>query len=75
MSSPVRGGREVRRFEWTAAGSTSTVEGRTHVDVHRIHAIHSAGLLAGHNIDLEIVRDYSVFRAPQKEFVGTVAGV
>ena len=32
MPSPVLGGREARRLEWTATGPTSTVEGRTRGD-------------------------------------------
>ena len=38
MPSPVLGGREVRRLEWTEASRTDTVEGRTRGNVRRLHA-------------------------------------
>ena len=41
------GGREARRLEWTAAGPTGTVDGRTRGDFRRLQAVRNAGLLAG----------------------------
>ena len=62
------GAREARRLEWTGAGPTGTVEGRTRGDVCRLHAVHSAGLLA-EEVGLEITRENSVFRAVVPERV------
>ena len=47
MTFPVPGGREARWLEWTGAGPTGTVEGRTHGDVCRLHAVHNADLSCG----------------------------
>ena len=68
VPSPVMGGREVRRLEWTAAGSTGTVEGRTRGDCCRLETVHSAGLLAG-EVGLTFAREDSAFRASQGKFV------
>ena len=71
VPSPVLGGREARRLEWTAAGPTSEIEGRTRGDVCRLHAVHSAGLLAG-EVGPVSAREDSTFRATQGELVGSV---
>ena len=63
--SPVLGGWEACRLEWTAAGPTDTVEGRTRGDFRRLQAVHSAGLLAG-EVGLVYVREDSAFRATQR---------
>ena len=60
MSLPVLGEREARRLEWTAAGLTGTVEGRTREDVRRLQVVHSAGLLAGED-GLVPAREDSIF--------------
>ena len=44
MPPPVMGGREARRLEWTSAGLTGTVDGRTRGDFRRIQAVQNAGL-------------------------------
>ena len=71
MPSPVLGGREARRLEWTAAGPTGTVEGRTRGDFRRFQAVRNAGLLA-EGADLVSARECSAFRATQGEIVGSV---
>ena len=71
ISSPVLGGREARRLEWTAEGPTGTVEGRTCEDFRRLQAVHSAGILAG-EVGLVSAREDSAFRATQGELVGSV---
>ena len=71
MPSPVLGGREARRLEWTAAGSTVTVEGRTRGDFRRLHTVQNAGLLAG-QVGLVSAREDSAFRATQGELVRSV---
>ena len=62
MSTPVLGGREARRLEWTATGPTGTVEGRTREDFRRLQAVQNAGLLAG-EVGLVSAREDSAFRA------------
>ena len=71
MPSPVLGGREARRLEWTSAGLTGTVDGRTRGDFRRIQAVQNAGLLAG-EVGLVSAREGSAFRATQGELVGSV---
>ena len=71
MLSPVLGGWEACRLEWTRAGPTDTVEGRTRGVFGRLQAVHSAGLLAG-EVGLVYVREDSAFRATQRELVGSV---
>ena len=71
MPSPVLGGREARRLEWTAAGPTGTVDGRTRGDFRRLQAVQNAGLLAG-EVGLVSAREDSAFRATQGELVGSV---
>ena len=71
MPSPVQGGREARRLEWTAAGPSGTVDGRTRGDFRRIQAVQNAGLLAG-EVGLVSPREDSIFRATQGELVGSV---
>ena len=71
MPSPVLGGREARRLEWTAAGPTGTVEGRTRGYFRRLQAVDSAGLLAG-EVGLVFVREDSAFRVTQEEFMCSV---
>ena len=66
MPSPMLGGREAPRLEWTAAGPTGTVDGRTRGDFRRLQAVQSAGLLAG-EVDLVSAREDSGFRATQGE--------
>ena len=65
MPSPVLGGRKARRLEWTAAGPTGTVEGRTRGDFRRLQAVQNAGLLAG-EVGLVSARPNSAFRAIQE---------
>ena len=62
MPSPVLGEREARRLEWTAAGPTGTVEGRTRGDFRRLQAVQNAGLLA-EEVGLVSAREGSAFRA------------
>ena len=71
MPSPVLGGREARPLEWTAAGPTGTVDGRTRGDFCRLQAVQNAGLLAG-EVGLLSARGDSAFRATQGELVGSV---
>ena len=71
MPSPVLGGREARRLEWTATGPTGAVDGRTRGDFCRLQAVQNAGLLAG-EVGLVSAREDSVFRATQGELVGSV---
>ena len=71
MPSPVLGGREARRLEWTAAGPTGTVEGRTRGDFRRLQAVQNTGLLAG-DVGLVSAREDSAFRATQGQLVGSV---
>ena len=71
MPSPVLGGREARRLEWTAAGPTGTIEGRMRGDFRRLQAVQNAGLLAG-EVGLVSAREDSSFRAKQGELVGSV---
>ena len=71
MPSPVLGGREARRLEWTAAGPTGTVEGRTRGDFCRLQAVQNAGLLAG-EVGLVSAIEDSVYRATQGDLVGSV---
>ena len=66
MPSPVLGGREARRLEWTAAGPTGTVDGRTRGDFCRLQAVQNAGLLAG-EVDLVSAHEDSAFSATQGE--------
>ena len=75
MPAPVMGKREARRLECTAADPIGKVEGRTRRKFCRLHAVvHSACLLAG-EVSLETARENSIFRAAQRELVGTLAGV
>ena len=71
MPSPVLGGREAHRLEWTAAGPTGTVDGHTRGDLRPLQAVQSAGLLAG-EVGLVSAREDSVFRATQGELVRSV---
>ena len=71
MPSPVLGGREAHRLEWTAAGPSGTVEGRTRGDFRRLQAVQNAGLLPG-EVGLVSAREDSAFRATQGELVGSV---
>ena len=71
MPSPGLGGREARRLEWTAAGSTGTVDGRTRGDFRRLQAVHNAGLLSG-EVGLVSAREDSAFRVTQGKLVGSV---
>ena len=71
MPSPVLGGREARRLEWTAAGPTGTVDARTYGDFNRLQAVQNAGLFAG-EVGLVSAREDSAFRATQGELVGSV---
>ena len=71
MPSPVLGGREARRLEWTAVGPTGTVEGRTLGDFRRLQDVQNAGLFAG-EVGLVSAREDSAFRATQLELVGSV---
>ena len=71
MPSPVLGGREARRLEWTAAGPTGTVEGRTRGDFRRLQAVQNASLIAG-EVGLVSAREDSAFRA--KHTVGRISG-
>ena len=71
MPSPMLGGGEARRLEWTAAGSTSTVVGRTRGDFRRLQAVQTAGLFAG-EVGLVSAREDFAFRAIQGELVGSV---
>ena len=71
IPSPVLGGREARRLEWTAAGPTGTVEGRTRGDFRRLQAVQNAGLLAG-EVGLVSACEDPAFRATQGELVGSV---
>ena len=71
MLSPVLGGWEACRLEWTKAGPTDMVEGRTRGDFRRLQAVHSAELLAG-EVGLVYVREDSAFLAAQRELVGSV---
>ena len=65
MPSPMLGGREAPRLEWTAAGPTgTTVDGRTRGDFRRLQAVQSASLLAG-EVGLVSAREDSGFRATQ----------
>ena len=74
MPLPVLGGREVRRLQWTVVGLPGPAEGRTREDVRRLHAVHSASLLA-EEVGLVPARENSVFRAAQGELVSTLANV
>ena len=71
MPSPVLGGREARRLEWTAAGPTGTVDRRTRGDFRRLQAVQNAGRLAG-EVGLVSAREVSAFRATQGELVGSI---
>ena len=66
MPSPMLGGREAPRLEWTAAGPTGTVDGRRRGDFRRLQAVQSAGLLA-REVGLVSAREDSGFRATQGE--------
>ena len=70
MPSPVLGGREARRLEWTATGLTGAVDGRTRGDFRRLQAVKNAGLLAG-EVGQVSAREDSVFCATQGELVGS----
>ena len=72
IPSPVRGGREARRLEWTVAGPTGTVDGRTRGNVRRLQAVQNAGLLAGEVGLVSAREDSAFFRATQGELVGSV---
>ena len=72
MPLPVLGGREARRLEWTAAGPTGTVDGRTRGDFRRLQAVqNAAGLFAG-DFGSVSAREDSAFRATRGELVGSV---
>ena len=71
MPLPMLDGRETRRLEWTAAGPTGTVDGRTRGDFCRLQAVQNADLLAG-EVDLVSAREDSDFCATQGELVGSV---
>ena len=71
MPSPVLGGREARRLEWTAVGPTGTVDGRTRGDFRRIQVVQNADLLAG-EVGLVSAREDSASRATQGELLGSV---
>ena len=67
------GRREAHGLEWTAVSPTSTVERRTRGDVHRLHAIHSDGHLAG-EVGLDSACQDSTFPAAQRECLDALAG-
>ena len=71
MPLPVLCGREARRLEWTAAGPTGTVDGRTRGNFRRLQAVQNAGLFAG-DFGSVSAREDSAFRAIQGELVGSV---
>ena len=60
MASPVLGGREARRLEWTVDSEIHSIVGRTRENVHRLYAAYGAGLLAG-QFGLETARGFSYF--------------